>query len=144
MCAAVRVRSSNKLNQDGGRYTVLHRLTQSSGGVRLVEGNDGALYAITAHGGIADYGTVLKLNKDGSGFVVLHEFRGSESDGYWPIGLLQARDGMLYGSTTHGGTNGGGTIFQLNSDGTAYAVVRSFAVRCLGWLVARRSDARKR
>ena len=93
-----------------------------------MEGNDGALYAITAHGGIADYGTVLKLNKDGSGLVVLHEFRGSESDGYWPIGLLQARDGTLYGSTTHGGTNGGGTIFKLNTDGTAYTVMRSFGV----------------
>src|SRR5262249_55243988 len=51
---------------------------------------------------------------------------GSSPDGAYPYATLtQARDGALYGTTYGGGTNGRGTIFKLNTDGSDYAVLRS-------------------
>ena len=38
----------------------------------VIEGSDGALYGTTYSGGIASGGTVFKMNRDGSGYTVLH------------------------------------------------------------------------
>ena len=35
-------------------------------------------------------------------------------------------DGVLFGVTTDGGANNGGTIFQLNLDGTGFQTIHSF------------------
>jgi uncharacterized repeat protein (TIGR03803 family) len=100
----------------------------------VVEGGDGILYGTTQVGGrpgSAEYatgsGTVFKVNKDGSGYAVLHRFPGLSGDGISPwAGLVQGRDGALYGTTLGGGTNGAGTVFKLNKDGSGYAVLHSF------------------
>src|SRR5947208_2739177 len=44
---------------------------------------------------------------------------GINTDGAYPYaGLIQARDGSLYGTTFSGGTNGHGTVFQITTGGT--------------------------
>src|SRR5215510_10868972 len=40
--------------------------------------------------------------------------------------LIQGRDGKFYGTSDHGGAAGGGTVFRLNPDGTAFEVIHSF------------------
>src|SRR5438477_668366 len=40
--------------------------------------------------------------------------------------LIQARDGLLYGTTSSGGASNQGTIFSLNADGSAFKVIHSF------------------
>jgi uncharacterized repeat protein (TIGR03803 family) len=40
-------------------------------------------------------------------------------------GLIQASDGLLYGTTVLGGSNDAGTIFRLNPDGTGYTVLQN-------------------
>ena len=40
----------------------------------LVKGADGALYGTTRFGGTSGYGTVFKINEDGTGFAKLHDF----------------------------------------------------------------------
>jgi uncharacterized repeat protein (TIGR03803 family) len=93
----------------------------------LVEGSDGALYGMTtfvASGG--DFGSIFKVNKDGSGFTVLHNFEGGQ-DGAGPNGLMRGRDGVLYGTT--GGANTdtpGGTVFKIHEDGSGYEVLKRF------------------
>lgn len=93
----------------------------------LIQGNDGALYGMTANGGEHGGGTVFKITLD-SIYTVLHSFGGTSSDGVVPIGgLVQASDGDFYGATVSGGANhcdvipqsGGncGTIFKISSDG---------------------------
>jgi len=117
-----------KLNQDGTGYRVLHSFAgfAASDGERplagLVEGGDGALYGTTKNGGSNDVGTIFKLNKDGSAYAVLLHF-GAPGDGLNPYaGLVQATDGVLYGTTYAGGTNGRGTVFRLNQNGSGYGV----------------------
>ena len=93
----------------------------------LVQGIDGFLYGVAAHGGDFNVlppdggGTVFRT--DGSGnLTTLHVFTGT--DGAVPTGLVQGRDGAFYGTTTHGGqpgisslTPGNGTIFRIDAAG---------------------------
>lgn len=117
------------LNTDGSQYAILHVFGAADGGQpTLIQGKDGALYGTAVDGGSADLGTVFKLNTDGSGFQVLHNFTGSSDDGENPCwGLLQGRDGVLYGTTVYGGVNGVGTVFKINTDGTGFNVLYSLA-----------------
>jgi uncharacterized repeat protein (TIGR03803 family) len=79
----------------------------------LIQALDGNFYGTTSGGGNSEGdGTVFKLSPGGL-FSVLHRFSGT--DGATPItALLQATDGNLYGTTSHGGTGGGGTIFRIS------------------------------
>jgi uncharacterized repeat protein (TIGR03803 family) len=129
-----------KLNKDGSGYVALHNFTGYRSGEDgswpqgVVEGSDGALYGTTqvgGHPGGPEYatgsGTVFKVNKDGSGYAVLHRFPGLSGDGIAPwAGLVQGRDGALYGTTLEGGIENIGTIYRLNKDGVGYAVLHSF------------------
>ncbi|HEV2177271.1 MAG TPA: choice-of-anchor tandem repeat GloVer-containing protein [Terriglobia bacterium] len=57
-------------------------------------------------------------------FTTLHSF--DNTDGYLPsAGLVQGIDGNLYGTTSSGGANGGGTIFRITPGG-AFASVYNF------------------
>src|SRR6266568_5938045 len=85
----------------------------------LVEGNDGKLYG-------TDSGTAFTLNRDGSGYTVLHRFGSITGGGDLPNGLVEANGGLLFGTTRYGGSRDEGTIFMLNKDGTGYTVLHSF------------------
>jgi uncharacterized repeat protein (TIGR03803 family) len=111
-------------------YTVLHEFTgeptdgeSPTGGVV----SDGAkLYGITAWGGADDEGALYSMNLNGSGFTLLHSF-GIPPDGLYPNGGLALDNGVLYGTTEEGGSEGEGTIYSIKTDGSAYAILYSFA-----------------
>ena len=93
----------------------------------IIEGSDGALYGTAQSGSTNNGGVVFKLNKDASGYLVLHHFTGMSADGSAPsAALIEASDGKLYGTTQYGGSNGVGTVFTLSKDGSGYMVLRSF------------------
>jgi uncharacterized repeat protein (TIGR03803 family) len=94
--------------------------------VGVVNGNDGLLYGTTLQGGTNGAGTVFKINRDGSGYGVLHQFITNGLDGQSPGGLMLGNDGTLYGTTSIGGTNKGGTIYKINRDGAGYDIVHRF------------------
>jgi len=110
---------------DSTNHVVLHSMQQNqteapSG--RLLEGVDGSLYGTTSYGGVFGHGSIFKLNKDGSGYVLLHSFDGT--NGRSPLaGVIQGRDGFLYGTTVIDG----GIIFKVNTNGTGFAVLHAFA-----------------
>ncbi len=118
------------LNTDGTGFAVLQDLNYADGVspyAGLKQGTDGALYGTTLYGGGADYGTVFKLNTDGTGFTVLKDFDYSTSGGYLYWGeLIQGTDGALYGAASQGGSGGGGTVFKLNTNGTGFTVLKNF------------------
>jgi uncharacterized repeat protein (TIGR03803 family) len=55
----------------------------------------------------------------------LHNFAEQNHDGYAPLTDLVLDGNTLYGTTASGGTNGGGTIFKINTDGTGYGILLS-------------------
>jgi uncharacterized repeat protein (TIGR03803 family) len=66
------------------------------------------------------------LNKDGSGYSLVRSFGGTPPDGQFPSGLVEGQDGLLYGTTYGGGSNGLGTAFVLAKDACVYTVLYSF------------------
>jgi uncharacterized repeat protein (TIGR03803 family) len=54
---------------------------------------------------------------------VLHRF-GDSSDGAYPYGNLINVNGMLYGTTFHGGVSGAGTVFSVKPTGAEKVLYR--------------------
>lgn len=120
-----------RIHPEDGRYSVLHSYGVDRTDGRLpragvIEGRDGLLYGTTPVGGNEDCGTTFKLAKDGSGYAVLHHFAHEGPDGQGPQGLVQAADGVLYGTTQARGAKGSGTLFSLKPDGSDFRVRHSF------------------
>ena len=57
--------------------------------------------------------------------TVLHSFT-NNPDGYRPVAVILSGN-RLYGTSSSGGTNGSGTVFALNTDGSGYTNLHSFA-----------------
>src|SRR5258708_5065837 len=110
--------------QAGGGWTqtVLHNFNATStdgqdpiGG--LILDSAGNLYGTTELGGAYGKGTAFELLPQAGGAYrekVLHSF-GNGTDGQIPVATLMFdAAGNLYGTTAAGGTNGGGTVFELS------------------------------
>ena len=98
-----------------------------AGGV--IEGMDGVLYGAVNSDGLNGAGIVYKVNKNGTGFTVLHAFPDGLNDGAFPMsGPIQSTNGLLYGTTSAGGAAGVGTIYRLDSNGANYTNLHHFGV----------------
>ncbi len=67
------------------------------------------------------------MNKDGSGYAMLHSFSATGADGCYPNSILESTNGILYGTTELGGSNNLGTVFAINKNGSGYTVLQNFA-----------------
>jgi uncharacterized repeat protein (TIGR03803 family) len=105
-----------KVQKDGTGFSLVRSLlaTGGDGGspyAGLAAGSDGALYGATERGGSKDWGTLFKLNKDGSGFAILASF--DETTGRYPRGgAVAGPEGALYGTADQGGDMDFGTVFR--------------------------------
>lgn len=91
----------------------------------------GNAYGTTEYGGNNDKGAVYKLSRQGQIWTEtrLYSFGSSLSDGAWPLhNIVLDRAGNLYGTTSQGGANGGGTVFQLTASGSGWTetIIASF------------------
>jgi uncharacterized repeat protein (TIGR03803 family) len=86
----------------------------------LIFDSKGDLYG-TTYGGGAGYGIVFEVGPSGSGGwkeTILYTFQGG-SDGANPnAGLIFDQAGNLYGTTSAGGANKDGTVFELSPSGS--------------------------
>ncbi len=80
----------------------------------LLEGSDGNFYGTTIRGGSTDLGTVFELARTSDSRFVLKILVDFDStNGAKPqAGLIQGRDGNLYGTTTSGGAGREGIVFR--------------------------------
>jgi uncharacterized repeat protein (TIGR03803 family) len=78
----------------------------------------GNLYGTTTKGGTNGAGIVFELTPTTGFETVLYDFGNGPTDGKAPGGLiLNSPSGNLYGTTTGGGVNGSGTVFELTPGG---------------------------
>jgi len=91
----------------------------------LILGADGNFYGTANQGGPNGTGAVFRITTTGVASTLYAFGPTTSTDGQYPIGLLQGRDGNLYGMTNGGGTNGTGTFFRTTTSG-ATAILYSF------------------
>ena len=113
-----------------GTETMLYAFTGGTDGGdpdgALIQGSNGNFYGTTRLGGAHGDGTVFEMTPSGTE-TVLYSFAGGTSDGANPTaGLLLARDGNFYGTTSAGGPANLGTIFELTPNGVE-TVLHDFA-----------------
>lgn len=120
-----------RLTPDGS-LTTLHQFRSSTEGTEptasLIEGRDGRLYGTARYGGPAGGGTVFSTTTEGD-VTVLHAFHyPDDAEGREPLAaVMEASDGLLYGTTTNGGLcRACGTVFRVSPDGTAFEVLYFF------------------
>jgi len=112
-----------------GSLTVLHTFAATDGSfpVGLIEGSDGKFYGTAEAGGAnqsCDYfglggcGTVFSITSTGT-FATLYNFCSQPgcADGAAPLAALLDVNGNFYGTTSEGGANGFGTVFELTPAG---------------------------
>jgi len=107
-----------------GKFTQLYVFQGGSDGNnpfgRLVQGNNGNFYGVTAYGGNYNFtgsggGTVFEITPAGK-LTTLYSFCSQSGcpDGEGPYGaVVQTSNGTIYGTTVYGGTNAYGTLFKL-------------------------------
>ncbi len=134
------------LSTNGTGFTVLHSFglqlgtdpatggSTNSGGAfprtALICSNN-TLYGATEEGGSGGYGTVFKMNTDGGGFTVLHNF--NSADGDFPSVHMVLIGTNLFGTTEFGGIGdffggggGGGVIFRVDTGGLVFTNLHLF------------------
>jgi uncharacterized repeat protein (TIGR03803 family) len=112
-----------QMKRDGSEYVVLGDIDKNHGGSGLslsfngpLLGSDGLLYG-TNDRELSWSGSLYKIGTDGSvPYTEIYDF--SSLNGEYPTGhLMEGSDGMLYGMTQNGGTNGTGTIYRISKAG---------------------------
>ena len=94
----------------------------------LLQASDGNLYGTTYGFGFSNRGSVFKITLSGT-LTTLHSFSSTGTGGQYPLaGLIQGKDGSLYGTTSRGSANictirptynvHCGTIFKITTSGT--------------------------
>jgi len=119
-----------RLSTNGTEFAVLHSFVGDStqggtpyGSLILLRSR---LYGMVSGDCTSSKGAVFRINRDGSGFTVLHNFTGG-SDGNCPRSSLVSDGSTLYGMTPAGGAHHKGVVFRINTDGAHFAVLHSFA-----------------
>ena len=127
-----------KLNTDGSGFTTIYSFTAYSPGTNsdgatpvaslVLAGN--TLYGTASAGGSANsFGTIFKVNTDGTGFTNLHTFGlTSVQDPSFPLAGMVLSGSTLYGTTSSGGGSGAnGTVFKIDTNGTGFAIMHTFS-----------------
>jgi uncharacterized repeat protein (TIGR03803 family) len=88
--------------------------------------SDGNLYGVTNQGGANQAGTIFQLGATGV-LTVLHSFCSQTNctDGGFPYAGLTYYGGALYGTTSSGGANGNGNIFEITTSGE-FTILHNF------------------
>jgi uncharacterized repeat protein (TIGR03803 family) len=128
------------MNTDGTGFRVLHDFPVDTNGSTNTGGANPAcdlilsshtLYGTTyeggTYGGSYEFGTIFKLNTDGTGFTNLQftEFTNLQFALKQPSSLVLSGD-KLYGTAWGGGAFGNGGVFAINTDGTGFTHLHDF------------------
>ncbi len=125
--SAVAVLNVTALTKAGVTLETLYLFNTNAFGVNpyagLLQANDGNFYGTASRGGSLEDGTIFRFATNGV-ISLVHAFTGG-SDGWVPESeLIQGTNGLLYGTTSGGGSLDGGTAFKMTTNGvtTSYAL----------------------
>ncbi len=112
-------------------FGVLHAFQSSSNGGNprgslAFDAEDQMIYGTCSVGGSGGFGSAYGYNL-GSGYTMIHSFAGGANGSYPQGGLMLGSDGLLYGTTQFGGSDGQGTIFSIDPSNGLYSVLHSLS-----------------
>lgn len=115
------------IDTDGSDFTTLKRLSGNGReggwpGQLVLSGQ--TLCGMSEVGGTAGWGTIFKINTDGSGFEVLHNF--VVTNGAKPQGRLTQTSTALYGATYFGGQSNFGLLFKASTYDNCFTILKHF------------------
>ena len=102
-----------------GELRMVYSFTTGAGGSAapngpLVQDAAGDIYGTTEFGGTAGLGSIFRLSRHNV-FTTLVSLDGSSSGASSPAaGIVLGKDGNLYGTSVNGGTDDGGTVFEVS------------------------------
>ena len=117
------------VNTDGSGFRTLYSFTGAADGANPRAGLllvSNTVCGTASAGGSYGFGTVFVLKTNGTTFTPLYSFMGG-TDGGNPRAGLVIQGNTLYGATQFGGGAGVGTLFAINTDGSGFMPVYSFA-----------------
>lgn len=106
----------------------------------LVQAANGDFYGTTYYGGVGGAGTIFEITTSGD-LTPLYSFCAQTNcaDGSNPNArLVHAANGHFYGTTTSGGANNAGTVFEMTPTGnlrTLYSFDSNYGATPQGWLI---------
>ena len=111
-----------------GAITLLHSFDGTHGGgpyAPLMQASDGNFYGTTEGGGNYNNGVVFEMSPAGA-FTDLFDFDPNTDGGEPFSALIEGTNGVLYGTTTSGGTYNDGTIYSFSLGGGSLGALYSF------------------
>ncbi|HMG90148.1 MAG TPA: choice-of-anchor tandem repeat GloVer-containing protein [Chryseolinea sp.] len=111
-----------KISTDGTGYKKLFEFTgptaHPASQATLIFGSDGKLYG-TNYSNLTSspFGTLYKINTDGSGYAKILDF--GTSANFPPVDIIMGNDGKIYGCT-------GRTLFSVATNGAGFVTLYSF------------------
>lgn len=123
------------LDNAGNGYNLEYDWTSSLDGRRPLEAltqfTDEMLYGCGILDGANLSGVLFRYNYVTGQFENLHDFHPTTGS-YPEAGVIEASNGILYGATNDGGTNGDGVMFQYDLGTDTYSVVENFDITTSG------------
>jgi uncharacterized repeat protein (TIGR03803 family) len=116
-----------KIGTDGTGYVKLLDFDGYNNGAYPSRGfsiSGSLLFGMTSGGGFYGDGVVFRIYTDGSGYLKLLDFNGT--NGSTPWSTLNLSGSTLYGTTYFGGTNNKGVLFKINTDGSGFSKLVDF------------------
>ena len=118
-----------RLDPSDNYYTYMYSFNGTLGGSPLgniIQAANKKLYGVTSTGGVNGIGILFSFDISTLTLTDLYDFS-YLSNGYTPNGILvQANNGLIYGTTEYGGTYNSGVIFSFDTSGNTYSVVHNF------------------
>ena len=124
-----------KVNPRTGAETVLYSFQNNGADGELPNGliqSGISFYGTTTIGGSFGGGAVFSVNRKTGAETVLHSFQGAYNDGDGPEAAPLDVNGMLYGTTSGGGSVDEGTVYSLDLTTGKDAILHSFCNQCGG------------
>jgi uncharacterized repeat protein (TIGR03803 family) len=93
----------------------------------VVMDSAGNLYGTAESGGYSGYGSVFELPQGSTAINVVASFNGASQGGNPVGGLVLDSNGNLYGTTSKGGQNGDGTVFEIQKGSATITTLAGLA-----------------
>lgn len=124
------------LNADGSNFTTFRTFAAAPDANHPqgeLTGTGNVFFGTSLAGGNNSAGTVLVTQTNGAVTVLRHfsavsADNGTNSGGASPTASLALASGVLYGTTSVGGTSANGTIFSLTTNGAAFTTLYNFSL----------------